>query len=77
MGNTFLGVTTSIDGYTVDLERRALTYSLDLPSGGTIEWSAADQGWDQLPSLTLSCRVAGGYSDLKSLQATWELPARI
>ena len=76
VGNPFLGVTTSIDGYAVELELQALTYSLDLPSGGTIEWSTADQRGDQLPSLTLSCRVAGGYSAPKSLRATWEVPAQ-
>ena len=76
MDSTLLGVTTSIDGYAVELKLRALTYSLDLPSGGSIEWSALDQQEHQVPSLTLSCRVAGGYSPPKSLRATWDVPAQ-
>ena len=76
VANTFLGVTTSIDGYAVELKLRALTYSLNLPSGSTIEWPAADVRLGQRPSLTLSCRVAGGYSAPKSLRATWDIPAQ-
>ena len=76
IANTLLGVTTSIDGYAVELKLHALTYSLDLPSGGTIEWPTADLPLDQLPSLTLSCRVAGGYSSPEPLRATWEVPAQ-
>ena len=74
--DTFLGVTTSIDGYAVELNLRAWAYSLDLPSGGTIEWVPGLLQWEKLPSLTLSCRVAGGYSAPKPLRATWELPAQ-
>ena len=70
------GVIASIDGYAVELELWAEAYSLDLPSGGTIEWPAVALRLNRIPSLTLSCRVAGGYSAPKPLRATWEIPAQ-